>query len=92
LENTIRFSFFPYNWHNSDDVQINHYQKVNSQGGGLRRAVNSESLKQDPQSSPTQRAVDNWDSPRFLRGFNASAEFHFRAFIASRPVATNASR
>jgi hypothetical protein len=41
---------------------------------------------------PTQRAVDNWDSPRFLAGFNASAGFRFRACSASRPVATNASR
>ena len=40
----------------------------------------------------TQRAVDNWESPRFLRGFNASAGFRFRALRASRPVATNASR
>jgi hypothetical protein len=44
----IRLSFFPYDWHNSNDVQINLYQKVNSQGNGLRTTVNSESLKQDP--------------------------------------------
>jgi len=41
---------------------------------------------------PTQRAVDNWDSPRFLRGFNTSAGFRFQALRAPRPPAGNASR
>jgi hypothetical protein len=40
----------------------------------------------------TQRAVDNWESPRFLRGFNTLAAFRFQSLRASRPVATNASR
>ncbi len=40
----------------------------------------------------TQRAPDKWDSARFLRVFNASAGFRFRACSASRPLAGNANR
>jgi hypothetical protein len=38
------------------------------------------------------RAADKWDSPRFLAGFNGSAEFRFRALSASHPLAANAGR
>jgi hypothetical protein len=41
---------------------------------------------------PTQRAVDNWDSARFLAVSNTSAGLRFQALRASRPVATNAHR
>jgi len=43
-------------------------------------------------SGLTQRAADKWDSPRFLRGFKASAGFRFRCLSASRPLAANANR
>jgi hypothetical protein len=43
----ISLSFFPYNWKNSSQVQISFYQSVGL-GGGVRFAVDSESLKQDP--------------------------------------------
>jgi len=46
----------------------------------------------DEQGSPTQRAADKWDSPRFSGSFNASAESCSQALSASCPLAANANR
>lgn len=47
----LNLSFFPYDWHYSDEVQISLYQKVPSQGGGIWLSVCSESLKRDPRQA-----------------------------------------
>ena len=44
------------------------------------------------QNSPTQRAPDGWESPRFQAGFVAGSWFRQNGVTSSRPPAGNASR
>jgi hypothetical protein len=53
---TINLSFFPWDWKQSDKVQISFYQQVPIQGGGVSVVTNSSRLKQDP-----KQLVHNWE-------------------------------